>query len=117
MSEQNAIVSTIERYIEGGRLGKSEVMKQAFADNATMYFIVDDKLDGGPIQTLYDAVDNLGPAPNLKSEIGPVDVNKSTATAHVEFFDWAGARYTDQLVLLKTGDDWKIIHKVYHQHS
>ena len=117
MSDHNAIIKTIEKYIEGGRLGDADVIKEAFADEATIYGSADGKPDGGPIQVLYDVVKKTGPAANLTGEIGVIDINHTTATVRVELYDWAGARYTDQMMLLKLGTEWKIINKVYHTHQ
>jgi len=117
MSDHNEIVATIEKYIDGGRKGKSSIMKEAFAENATMFFSASGKLGGGPIQNLFDAIDGRGPSPDLVAEIGGIDVNHTTATARIELFNWGGARYTDQLTLLKLDGNWKIMNKVYHNHS
>jgi len=117
MSDQIAINETIEKYIEGGRQGSSAVMKEAFVDAATIYNSTDGALEGGPIQTLFDMVDTIGPAKNLTYEISAVDINETTATVRIELFDWAGARYTDQMLLLKLAGTWKIMHKVFRTHA
>lgn len=112
MSEEAGVIQTIEKYIEGGVKGDAALMAEAFDPAATIYSVVDGKSEGGPIQILFDAVDG-SPAPNLTGDIGPIDLNVTTATATVVLSDWAGAEFTDQFTLLKTGDSWKILSKVY----
>ena len=90
-------------------------MKPAFHEQATMYFVTNGKLQGGPIQGLFDAIDKAGPSPSLVGKIGAMDVNETTATVRIELYNWGGARYTDQMSLLKVNGEWKIINKVYHQ--
>lgn len=117
MTDTISIKKTIDLYIEGGIAGNSEILKKAFHDQATMFYINDGQLQGGAIQGLYDAVDTIGAAPNLKGHIDSIDINNTTATVRLELKDWAGANYTDQLSLLNLGGDWKIISKVYHEHK
>lgn len=116
MSERTEIEKTLQLYLDGGRAGKSGIMKPAFHESATMFWSADGKLEGGPIQTLFDRVDARGPSPDLVSEIGPVDVNDTTATARIELHNWGGNRFTDQFSLIKTDAGWKIMHKVFHRH-
>ncbi|NQZ07533.1 MAG: nuclear transport factor 2 family protein [Algicola sp.] len=117
MTNTISIKKTINLYIEGGIAGKSEILKQVFHDQATMFFTSNGQLQGGAIQGLYDVVDSIGAAPNLKGHIASIDVNNTTATARVELTDWAGANYTDQLSLLNLDGHWKIISKVYHENK
>ena len=92
-------------------------MKEAFVESATMFASANGTLEGGPIQILFDMVDKIGPAKNLTHEISAVTFTDTTATVRIELFDWAGARYTDQMILLKLGGAWKIMHKVFHDHA
>ncbi len=114
-SQHQAISVVIQRYIEGGKRGKSSIMKPAFHEQATMYFVASDNIHGGSIQGLFDAIDKAGPSPSLIGKIGAIDVNETTATVRIELYNWGGVRYTDQMSLLKTNGEWKIISKVYHQ--
>lgn len=115
-SQHQAISEVIQRYIEGGKQGKSSLMKPAFHEQAKMYFVTNGNINGGPIQGLFDVIDKAGPSPRLIGKIGAIDVNDTTATVRIELYNWGGARYTDQMSLLKTNGEWKIINKVYHQH-
>lgn len=110
--ERATISKTIDIYIDGGRKGSSEVMREAFHDGATIYTAT----AGGPIQLLYDLVDSKPPANDIPYSIANLDVAGNIAMARVEIDDWAGTRYSDMFTLVKAGDDWKIVSKVSYKH-
>jgi hypothetical protein len=114
--EYEAIANTIQAYINGGQSGRSADMKPAFHANATIHGYLGDDLIAGPIQELFDWVDQNEPATELQSFIASIDLNETVATARVELYNWAGHRFTDQFTLLKTDDGWKIISKVFYLH-
>lgn len=111
-AERAAIAATVDQYIEGGRKGSGEVMRQAFHQGANIYSVA----GGGPIQLLFDLVDSKPPAGEIQYSIVAVDVAKNIATARVEIDNWAGTKYTDMFTMLKTEDGWKIVSKVSYKH-
>ena len=114
--DREAIARTIQTYVDGGKSGKSDVMKPAFHDGATIYGYIGPDLFGGPIQSLFDWNDGNGPAAELKSNVTNIDIQGTIATARVELDNWSGHRFTDMFTLLKTGGEWKIISKVFYLH-
>lgn len=116
LSDYQAIRDNLNLYIEGGRQGKSSIMKSAFHPQAVMYGHVDGKLVGGPIQILFDGIDNAPPAKNLKADVTKIDIAGKIAQAQVESRDWSGASYTDMFQFVKDGTEWKILVKEYHTH-
>jgi len=112
--EIESISSVIESYVEGGRKGDASIMKTAFHKNATIHGLANGNLFGGPIQIMFDWVNENPPAPKLKAEIVNIDLANTVATARVELSDWNGARYTDQFTMLKENDAWSITSKVFH---
>ena len=114
--DREAIARTIQTYVDGGKSGKSEVMKPAFHDGATIYGYIGPDLFGGPIQSLFDWNDGNGPAAELKSNVTNIDIQGPIATARVELDNWSGHKFTDMFTLLKTGGEWKIISKVFYLH-
>lgn len=46
MSEQLAITSVIEQYIDGGVKGDASLMRPAFHEDATIYSVVDGRGEG-----------------------------------------------------------------------
>ena len=115
-SEKEAIERTIKTYINGGISGRSDEMKPAFHDGATIYGYIGPDLFGGPIQGLYDWNDSNGPAADLMPEIASIDIEGSIATVRLELDNWTGHKFTDMFTLLKTDGEWKIISKVFYLH-
>lgn len=116
LSEYDAIASTIQLYIEGGRTGDTSKMKEAFHPDATMFGYVGADLFAGPIQQLYDWNDQNGAATELQGRIANIDVIETVATVRLELDNWTGHRFTDLFTLLKVDEQWKIINKVFHLH-
>ncbi len=116
LDDREAISATLQTYINGGISGRSDDMKPAFHEGATIYGYVGPDLFGGPIQGLYDWNDSNGPAADLKSSIANIDIEGSIATARIELDNWTGHKFTDMFTLLKTDGEWKIISKVFYLH-
>ena len=117
ISEYDAITKTVQRYINGGKTGRSDEMKLAFHADATIFGYVGPELFGGPIQMLFDWVDQNGPATELQGRITSIDLAESVATVRLELENWSGRRFTDLFTLLKIDGEWKILSKVFHTHS
>ncbi len=116
VSESDAIAETIQRYIEGGRSGRTDEMKAAFHPGATIFGYIGPDLFGGPIQKLFDWNDQNGAATGLQARIAGIDIEGTIATARLELDDWTGHKFTDMFTLLKTDGEWKIISKVFYLH-
>lgn len=116
ISERDAIAKTIQHYVDGGKTGRTEEMKQAFHPGATIYGYLGSELFGGPIQLLFDWNDQNGAATELESQLISVDVMETVATARLELNNWSGHRFTDLFTLLKIDGEWKILSKVFYLH-
>ncbi len=116
VDERAAITTTIQKYISGGVSGRSDDMRPAFHDDATIYGYIGPDLFGGPIQGLFDWNDSNGPAVDLKSEIAAIDIEGTIATVRLELDNWTGHKFTDMFKLLKTDGEWRIISKVFYLH-
>jgi hypothetical protein len=116
LSEYEAIANTVQQYINGGKSGRSDDMKPAFHAGATIYGYLGSDLIAGPIQILYDWVDQNEPASELQSWITSIDLNSTVATVRLELYNWSGHRFTDLFTLLKFEGEWKIISKVFYLH-
>ncbi len=119
VQEYNAIVEVLNRYIEGEVKADSSIMKPAFSGQAAIFGVdQDEKLVGGPIQGLFDAIDNnFKPSPNAKAAIVRIDIVGKAASARVDTDDVSGLRFTDFFNLLKADGKWTIVNKIYHTHS
>ena len=116
LSEYEAIANTVQQYVNGGKTGRSEEMKPAFHADATIFGYLGPDLIAGPIQILYDWVDQNEPATELQSWIASIDLNGTVATVRLELYNWSGHRFTDLFTLLKVEGEWKIMNKVFHLH-
>ena len=117
VKESDAIPKVVQHYIDGGRSGKSDDMKPAFHEDATIFGYAGADLFAGPIQRLFDWVDGNGPATELQARIASIDIVDSVATVRLELDNWIGSRYTDMFTLLKVDGEWKIMNKVFHLHA
>ncbi len=117
VSEYGVIAKVVQHYIDGGRSGKGDDMKPAFHEDATIFGYAGADLFAGPIQRLFDWVDENDPATGLQARIASIDVVDSVATVRLVLDNWIGYRYTDMFTLLKVDGEWKIMNKVFHLHS
>lgn len=106
------IIKAIDCYIEGGRQASSEVAKKGFAETATMSWSENGKLVSVPIQTLFDGFDQWEPTES-SYDIISCEVAGDVAMVAIDS-KFGDACYTDMFTLVKDGDDWKIVSKVYH---
>ena len=117
VSEYDAIAKVVQHYIDGGGSGKGDDMKPAFHEDATIFGYAGADLFAGPIQRLFDWVDENDPATELQVRIASIDLIDTVATVRLELDNWTGARYTDLFTLLKVDGEWKIMNRVFHLHS
>src|SRR6516225_9064275 len=116
-SEADAIAKTVQIYVDGGRSGRGDDMKAAFHPDATIFGYLGNDLFAGPIQKVFDRIDQNGPATELEWRIASLDICETIATVRLELDNWTGHRYTDMLALVKVEGEWKIIRKVFYMHS
>ncbi|MFK4341931.1 MULTISPECIES: nuclear transport factor 2 family protein [unclassified Paenibacillus] len=116
LNDYEAIVNTMNGYIEGNITGNSEAMKSTFHEDAIMYgYTNDGKLSTGSIQNLYNLIDTLGPAKDLQYRIDVLDVAVTVAVVRI-ILEGPGVVYSDYHTLLKVDGEWKVISKVFHQY-
>jgi hypothetical protein len=99
---REAITKVIRTYISGGISGKSDDMRPAFHEGATIYGYIGPDLFGGPIEGLFEWIDGNGPDADLTSEIASIDIEGTIATVRLELDNWTGHKFTDMFTLLKT---------------
>ena len=116
LSEYEAITETVQPYIDGVKAGRGPDMQPAFHQDATIFGYAEGDLFAGPIQMLFDYVDDDDPATGLQARIVSIDIVDTIAAVRLELENWNGHRYTDLFTLLKVDGEWKIMNKVFHQH-
>ena len=109
------IIKTVDKYIEGARVGRSKVMSEAFHPDAQVYGYYDYKLLAGSIDIIYRATDKSPASTDLKAYIRNVDVYDSIANVRLESENWGGHNYVDYLNLVKIDGNWLIVNKIFHQ--
>ena len=95
MTEYDVIADVVQHYIDGAKSGKGDDMKPAFHRDATIFGYAGADLFAGPIQRLFDWVDENDPATRLQARITSIDVVDSVATVRLELNNWNGYRYSD----------------------
>ena len=118
VQEYNAIVEVLNQYNEGGKQAKSNIMKPAFSEQATIFGVdADHKLAGGPIQGLFDIIDSaFRPSPEAQGVIVNIDIVGTAASARIDTNDISGFCFTDFFNLLKVEGKWTVVSKIYHTH-
>lgn len=117
-AEYDAVVATVQTYVDGLRVGKANEVAKAFHPDAIMYGFTNGELLGGTIRNLYDFVDQNGDAPNIVTRLDVLAITPTTAVVRVDMEqDAIGADYTDFHTLLKQDGTWKVIAKTYHQYD
>ena len=117
VADRQAIEQVIQQYISGGISGRADDMRSAFHQGATIFGYLGPEFIGGPIQGLFDWVDQNPPATGLQGAIASIDIGETVALARLELDNWGGHRFTDMFTLLKVDGEWKIISKVFHLHA
>ncbi|PJX23766.1 hypothetical protein CAP48_11835 [Advenella sp. S44] len=118
VQEYKAIVEVLNQYNEGGKQAKSSLMKPAFSEQATIFGLdSENKLSGGPIQILYDTIDNsFRPSPEAQGVIVSIDIVGNIANARIDTNDISGFCFTDFFNLIKAEGKWVVVNKIYHMH-
>lgn len=106
------IRKALDLYAEAAIKGDSKIAEPAFASTATMSFAQDGALVSVPIQALYDYYNTECPQP-ASYEISVCDVADDAAIVRIES-QFGETRFADMFTLVKDGEDWKIISKIYH---
>jgi hypothetical protein len=117
VNDHKLIEKTVQFYIDGAISGKGEDMKPAFHQDATIFGYIGDDLFAGPIQKLFDWVDENEAATELQAHIASIDIEGTVATVRLESHNWSGHQFTDLFTLLKLDGTWKIMNKVFHLHT
>ena len=116
LDEYDAIAKTVEYYTDGAKSGRGADMQPAFHQDATIFGYADGEIFAGPIQKLFESVDQDTAARGLQARMVSIDIINTIAAVRLELDDWNGHRYTDLLTLLKTNGEWKIMNKVFQEH-
>ena len=121
LSDYDAVSKAMQAYIDGVVEGRSDRMKPSFHAAASFFGHYNGTVLAGSIQSLFDWVDENGPAPRIKTQLGQIDIRETTALVRLEMEGVSGklslggnARLSDFFTLLKIDGRWLITHKTFH---
>ncbi len=118
IKEYEAVARAAELFVKSVAEGNSTHAKQLFTDDAVLFGILNNELEHGSIQQFYKNVDTVGADPNFKARIDVLAVEETVAVVRVLEEGWSGSiDFTDFLLLLKIGGEWKCVAKAYNQNS
>lgn len=112
-----AVKKTLNNYIEAGKKGDSKILRPSVYKNAIIYSAPSGKVQGGTINALFEYIDDNPAAAELEADITTLDIVGDIAYAKVEANNWHGTRYTDMFLLVKDGNEWKILTKTFYTHK
>lgn len=105
------ICKAMDMYVNAAVEGDSNVARPAFAEGATISHAEDGKLICLPIQALFDYYDSTGKQP-ASYKVAECSVAGDVAMIRIEsVFGETG--FSDMFALVKEGDDWKIVSKIF----
>ncbi|MDE6653579.1 MAG: nuclear transport factor 2 family protein [Muribaculaceae bacterium] len=111
-TELDGIKKVLDAYVGAAIKGSSDIAKPVFAETATISYNENDSLVSNPIQALYDYYDQTGPH-HAEYEITSAQVADNVAIVSIDS-KFGDVRFDDMFTLVKDGNDWKIISKIYH---
>ncbi len=123
LTDYDAIVKTLQYYIDGSRAGNSELMRPCFHPDATLVGYNGDNLMFTPVQVLFDWIDQNGPAPDIEPNFASIEILETIAVVRLEVKQWSGknagsgVHMSDLFNLVKTEEGWKISQKLFHWHA
>ena len=106
------ITKVLNLYTEAAVKGDSKIAQPAFAPKATMSYTEKGKLVTVPISELFAYYDKTGPH-QATYKIETVKVASDVAVVSIDS-KFGDTSFDDMFTLVKDGDDWKIVSKVYH---
>lgn len=118
IEEYKAVEEAAKKFTRSVAEGNSAYAKELFIDDAVLFGFLDGKLEHGSIEQFYHNVDTVSGGESFKSRIDVVDIEENLAVVRVLEEGWGGRiDFTDYLLLLKMGGEWKCVAKAYNQNS
>ena len=118
LAEYKAVEEAATKFVKSVAEGNSQYAKTLFTDEAVLFGFLDGKLEHGSIEQFYHNVDTVGAGDHFKARIDILAVEETGAVVRVLEENWGGRiDFTDYLLLLKIGEEWKCVAKAYNQNS
>lgn len=110
--EEAGVRKALDLYIEAALKGDSNIAKPVFGELATISYSENDTLVSSPIQALYDYYDQTGPH-HAEYEITSLEVAGNVAIVRIDS-KFGDVAFDDMFAMVKDGENWKIVSKVYN---
>ncbi len=113
--EIQAIRQAVQYYLDGHATGQRAVMEQAFHSSARLQAIRDGAISIRPIEEYLSGSPGR-PADDesqRRRRVVSIDYHGTAAVAKIEL-DYPSVVFVDYMQLLKIGNQWKIVNKIYH---
>ena len=118
IEEYKAVEEEAKKFTRSVAEGNSAYARELFTDDAVLFGFLDGELEHGSIEQFYHNVDTVPGGESFKSRIDVVDIEENLAVVRVLEEGWGGRiDFTDYLLLLKMGGEWKCVAKAYNQNS
>lgn len=115
IEEYNKVEAVVRKYAECVRDGKTEELKKiVFRPETVCYGYLEGEFIAKPVQALFDEIDKVGADPKFISRVEILTIEGTVAIARVMEENWFGNMFTDFMSLIKFGDEWKIVAKVFN---
>ena len=108
----------LDNYIQGHATGNGDFMRKAFHTDAKVMAFRDGKLTNLTAEEFASRF-NGKPAPDeaqRKRTIESVEITGNAGVGKI-VLDYPTVKFTDYMSLLKVGDEWKIVNKVFYAES
>lgn len=118
IEEYKAVEEAAMKFTRSVAEGNSKHARELFSDDAVLFGFLDGKLEHGSIEQFYHNVDTVPGGDSFRSRIDVVDIEENLAVVRVLEEGWGGRiDFTDYLLLLKMGGQWRCVAKAYNQNS
>ncbi len=117
-SDEEAIRATVQGYFDGMMTPSTDALKGSFHPESRLIGLSEGELVIIPFndwQASFDReFDEDWGNEAFRNKIVSVDIAETAAVAKVDL-QWPRVHYVDYLSLIKIGDEWKIVNKIWHQ--
>ena len=118
ISEYEAVEKAAMNFVQSVAKGDSSYARNLFTEDAVLFGFLDGKLEHGSIDQFYHNVDTVSAGGQFKARIDVIDLEETLAVVRVLEEGWGGRiDFTDYLLLMKFGKEWKCVAKAYNQNS
>ena len=118
IQEYEAVEAAAMKFVRSVAEGDSSHARKLFTDDAVLFGILNGTVERGSIEQFYHNVDTVGAGEDFKARIDVLAVEETVAVVRVLEEGWGGCiDFTDYLLMLKLGGEWKCVAKAYNQNS